>query len=76
MNFNEKKEIIEWYRNYFDEKFEVDAQPKVEAFNANYRRGGGNVQIVDEKVEFDAGPKVDHKNYNYTRGGGNKQVLN
>ena len=58
----------------FDEKFEVDAQPKVDAFNPGYKKGGGKVQIVNEKVAFDADPKVDAHNPDYKRGGGNKQV--
>ena len=57
-----------------NEKLEIDAQPKVEAFNHGYKRGGGNVQIVNDKVEFDAAPKVNHLNPVYKKGGGNIQV--
>ena len=62
------------HKKIFDEKFEVDAQPKVDAFNPNYKKSGGNVHIVNDRVIFDAEPKVDHVNYEYKRGGGNKQV--
>jgi hypothetical protein len=74
LKFSQLSSII-CHKKIFDEKFEVDAQPKVDAFNPNYKKSGGNVQIINDKINFDAGPKVDHVNYEYKRGGGNKQVL-
>lgn len=61
-------------KQIFDEKFEVDAQPKVNTSNPGYKKGGGKVQIVNEKVAFDADPKVNASNPGYKKGGGNKQV--
>ena len=65
---------IHLYKQIFDQKFEVDAQSKVDASNPGYKKGGGKVQIVNEKVAFDADPKVDASNLGYKKGGGNKQV--
>ena len=53
---------------------EFEGQPKVEAYNPNYRPGGGHKEIFNEKVDFDAPPKVDHVNHDYKRKGGQKQV--
>lgn len=58
----------------FSERVDVRADPKVDALNPNYKKGGGNAQIFNEKVEFDAAPKVDHFNHDYKKMGGNVKV--
>jgi hypothetical protein len=53
---------------------EFDAAPKVNTFNTDYKKTGGNVAIFSENLKFDAGPKVNTVNENYKKSGGNVKV--
>ena len=55
-------------KKIFSEKLDINAAPKVEAFNPEYRPGGGNKQIFSEKLDINAAPKVEAFNPEYKPG--------
>ena len=53
---------------------EYEAAPKVDTFNPQYKKTGGNVAIFSENLKFDANAKVNTVNENYKKSGGNVKV--
>uniref|UniRef100_A0A1I8HWX5 BUD13 homolog n=2 Tax=Macrostomum lignano TaxID=282301 RepID=A0A1I8HWX5_9PLAT len=54
-----------------------EIQPKVDAYNEDYKPGGGSRKIFHEKVEFQTESKIKSlENQDYQPGGGNKPIFN
>ncbi len=49
---------------------------RIDAFNENYERGGGNIKILDDPIDFSyVKHRIDAFNENYERGGGDVKIF-